>query len=296
MNAFALPRWPSGRRLFGTLALLGGLCWSWSAQAEVAVPTYEARVTDQTGTLTAAQMASLEQKLADLETRKGSQVAVLMVPTTDQEPVEQYALRVAENWKLGRKGVDDGVLFLIAKNDRTLRIEVGYGLEGALTDATTARILRETVAPFLRQGDFYGGISAGVDNIVSIIAGETLPPAAERSRANTSSGIQSSLPVLLIVALAAAQVLRWVLGRVLGAFATGGLIAMIAWWTMGAFMVALIAGVVAFFFSLLSGMRGGLGLPGIGGGGFGHYRSGGGSSWGGGGGGGFGGGGASGRW
>ena len=155
------------------LALL--LCWACSALALVAVPPLSGRVVDQTGTLTAGDIASLTQTLKDLETRKGSQVAVLIVPTTDGEAIEQYALRVAEAWKIGRKKIDDGALLVIAKNDRRLRIEVGYGLEGALTDATTKRIIDEDITPKFKAGDFGGGVAAGIDKMVRIVNGEKLP-------------------------------------------------------------------------------------------------------------------------
>src|SRR3569623_538524 len=139
------------------LALL--LCWACAALALVAVPPLTGRVVDQTGTLSAADIASLTQTLQDLETRKGSQIAVLIVPTTDGEPIEQFSLRVAESWKIGRKKIDDGALLIVAKNDRHLRIEVGYGLEGALTDVTSRRIVDEVPPPKFREGVFAGGIS-----------------------------------------------------------------------------------------------------------------------------------------
>ena len=152
------------------LALL--LCWAGAALALVAVPPLSGRVVDQTNTLAANDIASLTQTLSDLEARKGSQVAVLIVPTTDGEAIEQYALRVAEAWKIGRKKIDDGALLVIAKNDRRLRIEVGYGLEGALTDATTKRIIDEDITPKFKSGDFGGGVAAGVDKMVRIVNGE----------------------------------------------------------------------------------------------------------------------------
>ena len=155
------------------LALL--LCWACSALALVAVPPLTGRVVDQTGTLSAGDIASLTQTLKDLETRKGSQIAVLIVPTTDGEAIEQFSLRVAEAWKIGRKKIDDGALLVIAKNDRRLRIEVGYGLEGALTDATTKRIIDEDITPKFKTGDFAGGVSAGVDRMIGVIDGEKLP-------------------------------------------------------------------------------------------------------------------------
>src|SRR6476619_1899726 len=155
------------------LALL--LCWACAALALVAVPPLSGRVVDQTGTLSAGDVASLTQTLKDLETRKGSQVAVLIVPTTDGEAIEQYSLRVAEAWKIGRKKIDDGALLVIAKNDRRLRIEVGYGLEVALTDATTKRIIDEEITPKFKAGDFAGGVSAGIDRMIRVIDGEKLP-------------------------------------------------------------------------------------------------------------------------
>ena len=146
------------------------------AFAEVAVPPLTTRVTDLTATLSVEQVATVKQTLAALEKRKGSQVAVLIVPTTQPETVEQYAVRVEENWKLGRKGVDDGVLLLIAKNDRKVRIEVGYGLEAVLNDATAKRIIADDITPRFQQGNFYGGITAGVGRIISVIDHESLPP------------------------------------------------------------------------------------------------------------------------
>src|SRR5471030_2155824 len=164
------------------LALL--LCWAFAAWADVAVPPLTGRVVDQTGTLSAGDIAALTQVLRDLETRKGSQVAVLIVPTTEPESIEQYSIRVAEAWKIGRKKIDDGALLLVAKNDRKPRIEVGYGLEGALNDASAKRIIDETITPRFRSGDFAGGISVGVDRIIRVIDGEKLPaPVSEIGRA-----------------------------------------------------------------------------------------------------------------
>src|SRR5215470_12710708 len=155
------------------LALLLG--WIFPVLAPVAVPPLTGRVVDQTGTLSTGDIDSLTQTLKDLETRKGSQIAVLIVPTTDGEAIEQFSLRVAEAWKIGRKKVDDGALLVVAKNDRHLRIEVGYGLEGALTDVTTKRIIDEVITPKFRSGDFAGGISAGINRMIGLINGEKLP-------------------------------------------------------------------------------------------------------------------------
>jgi uncharacterized protein len=269
-----------------------GLAW-----AQAAVPPLTARVTDLTGTLTREQQAGLERMLQAFEARKGSQLAVLMVPSTAPEAIEQYALRVAEQWKIGRKKVDDGAILVVAKDDRALRIEVGYGLEGALNDATANRIIRELIVPRFREGDFYGGINAGLDRMMRVIDGEPLP-APPKSAPGAQGETFQMLPVLLILALVAGAILRALLGRFLGAAATGGAVGFVAWILAGAMAMALLAGAVAFFFTLVGGGGRRLGgFPGMyGGGGFGR-----GGGWGGGGGfrgggGTFGGGGASGRW
>src|SRR5882724_7042539 len=139
------------------LALAFALVFGATARADAPVPDLHARVTDITGTLTSDQSSKLEQKLAAFEQTKGSQIAVLMVPTTQPETIEQYGIRVGEAWKIGRKGVDDGAILIIAKDDHRLRIEVGYGLEGPLNDATAKRIVSETISPFFKQGQFYEG-------------------------------------------------------------------------------------------------------------------------------------------
>jgi len=282
----------------GATLLAFALCLAVLAGAEVPVPPLAGRVTDLTGTLTGEQKSALEQALRSFEDRKGSQVAVLLVPSTAPETIEQYALRVAEKWKPGRRTVDDGAILVVAKDDRTLRIEVGYGLEGALTDAACKRIISEIIVPRFRQGDFHGGIAAGVDRILRVIDGEPLPKPEER-RTGGSRGVHSILPVLLILALVVGGVLHTLLGRFPGAVVTGGAVSVVAWMMAGAISIALVAGLFAFLFTLLRGM-GGRGLGGGGmGGGFGGGFGGGGFGGGGGfsgGGGGFGGGGASGRW
>ena len=269
-------------------------------EAEVAIPPV-ARVTDQTGTLTAEQKTSLEQMLAAFEKRKGSQIAVLMVKTTEPEAIEQYAIRVAEAWQLGRKGVDDGALLVVAKDDRAMRIEVGYGLEGALNDATAKRIVAEVITPRFRENDFYGGINAGVDRMIRVIDGEPLPEPARGAPGAPSAGLGQILPMLLVAALVVGGMLRAILGRGLGSFAAGGVVGFLAWLLAGTLVVGILAGVLAFFFTLAGGIgrRGGfIGLPGgyYGGGRRGGFGGGGFGGGFGGGGGGFGGGGASGRW
>lgn len=261
-----------------------------AAEGEVAIPPLKARVTDLTGTLDAAQRAALESKLTALEQRKGVQVAVLLVPTTKPESVEQYALRVAEAWKLGRKGVDDGALLLIAKNDRQLRIEVGRGLEGALPDATAKRIIAEFIVPAFKQNNFNGGIDAGVDRIIQVVEGEPLPaPAARSAGRGASSGVtlDDSLTYAGIAVVFLGGLLRWIFGTLLGSL-IAGVIAGVAAALFGAGVLGgIIIGVIAFVLCLL-------GISFFGGGGGGSSSSGGGG-WSGGG-GTFGGGGASGNW
>lgn len=278
---------------------------SFALAETVAVPPLGKHATDLTGTLTAQQLADIDNSLRAFEEAKGSQIALLLVPSTQPETIEEYALRVAEQWKLGRKKVDDGVILLIAKNDRSLRIEVGYGLEGALNDATAKRIIEEIITPHFRQNDFYGGIRAGLDHIIKVVEGEPLPPS--NTRAKGASGdldsnrgqalsLQQILPTVLIGAFVLGGILRAVFGRLLGALITGGVIGGVAWLIAGILFGAVIAGFIAFVFTLMSGGRGFFGGGGFGGGGFGGGGFGGGGGGFSGGGGGFGGGGASGRW
>ena len=282
----------AARNRASALLLAFGLCWSIFAAAQVPVPPLTGHVIDQTGTLTTEQKASLEQMLTAFEARKGSQLAVLMVASTAPEAIEQYALRVADQWKLGRKKVDDGAILVVAKDDRTLRIEVGYGLEGALNDATSKRIISEIILPRFKQQDFFGGITAGVGQIIRVIDGEPLPPPSEKP-AGSLGDVRQYAPVLFILALAVGGVLRAALGKVPGALVTGGAVAVIAWFIAGALSMALVAGVIALFVTLLGGGMGGHGRGGYyGGAGRGGFGGGGFR----GGGGGFGGGGASGRW
>ena len=297
-----------GRLMLSAGLLTCALGWSEHGIAQVAVPPLTGHVIDQTGTLTAQQQAALEQTLAAFEARKGSQLAVLMVASTAPEEIEQYALRVAEQWKLGRKKVDDGAILVVAKNDRAMRIEVGYGLEGVLGDLTSKRIISETILPRFKGQDLYGGITAGVEQVIRVVDGEPLP--APRARSSQGIGglggiggiggigdVLQYAPMLFILALAVGGVLRATLGKVPGSLVTGGVVAVIAWFVVGAVSMALVAGVVALFLTLVGGGMLGRGLGGYYGGGGGRGggmgRGGGGFS---GGGGGFGGGGASGRW
>jgi len=277
------------------------------AQAQVPqpVPQLTARVTDLTGTLTAEQQAALEQKLAAFESAKGSQLAVLIVPTTEPEEIEQYSIRVVDQWKLGRKGVDDGALLIVAKNDHHLRIEVGRGLEGVLTDAMSNRIIDETIKPAFRQGDFYSGINGGLDQMMRLIEGEPLPPPEPAWQGRHGGGANGLLTLFFIVLIASA-LLRAIFGRTLGSVLTGGVAGLFVWVTLHVLYVAGIAALVAFLFALLGGLARGSGwssYPRAGGGlggGWGGFGGGLGGGFGGGGfgggGGGFAGGGASGSW
>jgi len=282
------------------------------AQAVVPVPELRERVTDLTGTLDEGQRASLAAKLESLENDTGAQVAVLLVQTARPEAVEQFALRVAEAWRLGREQVDDGALLLVALEDREVRVEVGYGLEGVLTDATSRRIIDEAILPHFRNGDMYGGLAAGVDRITAVARGEALPPPERPETAVSEWG--ELLPFLFIAVLLGGAILRAIFGRVLGAFATGGATGFLVFVLTALWGAALGAGFVAFLATLMmgrtrgwttGGRRGGGGFFG-GSGGFGGGFGGSGGGWGGGfggggggwsgGGGSFGGGGAGGRW
>jgi len=266
---------------------LAGTVW-----AEVAVPPLKARVTDLSATLQPAQQAGLEQTLKSFEEKKGSQIAVLIVPTTQPETIEQYAIRVAESWQLGRKGVDDGVLLLIAKDDRTLRIEVGYGLEGAIPDAVAKRIISEIILPYFKTGDFNGGIRAGVESIIKVIEGEPLPEAKKSLAGGKKSGnLDDWLGIAFIFTVVFGGLMRTLFGQFLGGLIAGSVAAFIAWLLFTSLLASVAAGVSVFIFTL-AGRHGGMG--GWPGGGWPGGGSGGGGFSGGGG--GFGGGGASGRW
>jgi uncharacterized protein len=264
--------------------------------AEIAVPPLKARVTDLTATLTSDQRAALEQKLAALEARKGSQVAVLLVPTTLPETVEQYAIRVFDQWKLGRKGMDDGVLLLVAKNDRKLRIEVGYGLEGAIPDAIARRVMDEDIVPLFKRGNFYGGISAGTDRVSKLIEGESMPPPKHTTAPGSGWSTETFFIGFIILAMAS-QLLHSLLGRFLGA-GVAGIAAGIVGYVLAGLTAAVIIGFFAFVISLFIGATGRHGSGWSSGGdwssGGGNWSSGGGGFSGGGG--SSGGGGASGSW
>ncbi|MEQ9120241.1 YgcG family protein [Fulvivirga sp.] len=257
------------------------------------IPKLWERVTDLTNTLSTSEKSRIESELANLEQTKGSQIAVLIVPTTEPEPIEDYAIRVAEEWKIGREGVDDGVILLIAKNDRKLRIEVGYGLEGAVTDAKSRQIIEEYITPAFKQGDFGGGISDGVLAIAQLIAGEELP---EPTYNDNSSG--DGIDGWFIFVFIAAMIVSATTKKKLGNAKSKGIGSIVAF-VGGLLIFGLIGGIgLVFFYLIFSSIGGGRGGGGYYGGGFGGGSSG--SSFGGGGfsggGGSFGGGGASGSW
>lgn len=257
----------------------------------VAIPALQTRVTDLTQTLTPDQQSQLEVKIKAFELEKGSQIAVLIVPTTEPEDIAQYSIRVVDAWKLGRGKTDDGVLILLDVKGKKSRIEVGYGLEGALNDLTAERIRVEVMRPFIRAGDIYGGINAGVDKIMSVISGEALP--VPRSTASNGQSFEGMLPILLFGALILGGILRSAFGNFFGGTLTGGAIGTLAWILGGGVLTAIIFGLVTFFITLI-GPSGLSQMGGYSGGGLGG-SSGGGDTFSGGG-GGFGGGGASGDW
>ncbi len=286
--------------------LLAALWSSALLAAEVPVPELRARVTDRTATLDQASTAALEERLKAFEDRTGSQIAVLVISTTEPEEIEQYALRVVEAWQLGREGIDDGALLLVALEDRNVRIEVGYGLEGALTDLVSRRIISESILPGFRSGDIPGGIELGVDRMIAVAAGEDLPEPQSDWDPGPLAGLRGLLPFLLILAFIGGTVLRAVLGRFWGSLASGSVVGFVAWLVSGLIGVAVLAAFITFLAMLLGGSRTGGGRwsshpragsssgGGWSGGGFsgGGFRGGGFS----GGGGSFGGGGASGSW
>jgi uncharacterized protein len=264
------------------------LALPWLALADVPIPELVTRVTDISHTLSPEQESALEARLAAFEKEKGSQIAVLLLPTTRPETIEQYSIRVAEKWKLGRKGIDDGILVLMATQDREVRIEVGYGLEGVIPDVIAKRVIEEIMIPRFREGDVAGGLNAGVERLIGLIEGEPLPPPEKQ----TASGgaFNNYFPMIFVAAIVLGGLMRAMLGNVLGGTVTGSLIGLAVWLLGAGLFFAIVIAVMAFFFTLgggrgfSGGSLGGLGGGGLGGGGFG------------GGGGGFGGGGASGRW
>lgn len=273
------------------------LCQITPAWAFVEVPILSSRVTDLADALSAGQAQALESKLAVFEAKKGSQIAVLIVPTTQPEDIAEFGIKVADLWRIGRKGVDDGLILIIAKNDRKLRLEVGYGLEGVIPDAIAKRIIAETITPYFKNGDFVGGIEAGVNQIMGLIEGESLPaPApAQQGYSQQNEGV---FIFLFFGGLFAGALFSSMFGRTTGGLIAGLGSATVATLFLGFGIAAIMIGLFVFFLTSARDSGGGGGWSNGGGG---YYRGGG--SWGGGsggsswsGGGGFGGGGASGSW
>ena len=310
---------PSG---LGLTWLRSALAWiglalflaiSATAQGVLPVPPLGARVIDTSGTLDAAQQQALEAKLAAFEATKGSQVVVYLLPTTQPEDIASFANRVANEWKIGRRAVGDGVLVIVAKNDRKVRIEVAKTLEGAIPDLAAKRIIDEVITPRFKQGDFAGGLDAAVTRITALISGEALPEPVRSTQTGPLAAMgmewMDFLIFMLFAVPIASAVARSVFGRKLGAVITGGGVGVLAMVVTASLLISGLAAVAALIFTLLSGSftppssgRGPRSGGGLGGGGWGGGTGGGwsGGSGGGGfssgGGGDFGGGGASGNW
>jgi uncharacterized protein len=294
-----------------SVALAQSDAWKADSSGLAPIPALSARVTDETNTLSASQRQALDKKLADWEQKTGNQLVVLIVPSTKPEAIESYSIRVAEAWKIGRKGKDNGAIFLIAKDDRRMRIEVGYGLEGVLTDITSHRIIDETVAPLFRQNRFAEGINAGVDRIIAVVgSGAPLPAKAVAKAAQHNHPVDFGTQHIyhLVGVPLVGGILSRMFGRMLGSTVGGGVVGVAGWLIAGSIAIGVGAGVLAFLVMLLFSAGGGLGGGGLGrrggawiptggwgGGGFGGGFSGGGGGFSGGG-GSFGGGGASGGW
>ncbi len=292
------------------------LAFAWagaSAQALQPVPELTARVIDQTGTLDAIQRRGLDDKLAAFEQKKGSQIVVLVVATTQPEDIASYANRVGNAWKIGRKNVGDGILLIVAKDDRKVRIEVAKTLEGAVPDLAARRIIDDAITPNFRKGDYAAGLQAAADQLIARVSGEALPEPSQPTAgsADRDSFDWMDLAIFLFLAVPiGARVLGGIFGRKLGAMVTGGGVGVVAWFVTASLLVAGIASVTGIAVALLFGASSSMVRRGGGswGGGGGGWTSGGGSnsggSWGGndgggfssGGGGDFGGGGASGDW
>jgi uncharacterized protein len=273
------------------------------AQTDAAIPPMTSPVVDTTGTLDAAQKQALEAQALALQQRKGSQLQILMVPTTQPETIEQYAVRVFEQWKIGRKGVDDGVLLVVAKDDKRVRIEAGYGLEGAIPDAIANRVIQEYLAPRFRTGDYAGGLADGSAALVKLIDGEVLPAPVSThrdARGSGGDGFTMALVIGFFVGTFARALLGW-LPRPVRALLGGGGAAVAAFLFTSLWLASGLAGLIGLFVGFSSGRVGRFARnSGWGGGGFGGGWGGGGGGFGGGGWGGgggrSGGGGASGGW
>ncbi len=290
------------RWLAGAVLALACVCSSSAALGQQAVPVLSAHVMDTTGTLKTQELEGLEKKLADFEAQRGAQVVVLMVPTTLPEDIASYANRVANTWKIGRKAVGDGLLVIVALNDRQVRIEVSKTLEGAIPDLAASSIIEEAITPRFKQGDYAGGLDAGTSRIQSLIRGENLPsPSAGDKGQVLDFDWQQLILVFFLVIPMVGGFARRLLGRQLGILATGAVVGGLTLFLTASMALAVLAAFAALFISLFSS----LGILGKGidhrSGGWGTGTHGGwgggrGGGFGSGGGGDFGGGGASGRW
>ena len=301
-----------GKQLIAVLLLAAWLPFGiLSAQAQqdvLPVPALTGHVMDSTGTLTAEQQKALEGKLTSFEQSRGAQVVILMIPSTQPEDIAAYAQRIGDSWKIGRKNIGDGLLLVVAKNDRKVRIETTKALEGAIPDLAASQIIESAITPRFKQGDFAGGLNAAADQIMARITGEKLPapaPAGSARRSNDAGFDWTNLAIFLFFAVPiGGRMLAGIFGRKLGSVATGGAVGVLAWLFTSSVLIGGIAAVAGIVFALVTslgslgrgGFGGGLGGGGFGGGGFGGRSGGGGGGFSSGGGGNFGGGGASGDW
>lgn len=230
------------------------------AQGVQAVPALTGHVMDTTSTLTPAQLSALEAKLGAFEQSRGAQVVMLIVPSTQPEDIAAYAQRIGDSWKIGRKSIGDGLLLVVAKNDRTVRIETTKALEGAIPDLAASQIIDNAITPRFRQGDFAGGLDAAADQIMARITGEKLPAPAQGSgnRRSSNGGFDwTTLAVFLFFAVPlGGRVLSSVLGRKLGSVATGGAVGVLAWLFTSSLLIGGIAALAAIVFALIAGLGG----------------------------------------
>ena len=240
-SASAMRLWAAG--LF--LALFAAVAW-----AQVAVPELSRRVTDLTATLSAGQVAALENRLAEFEARRGSQIAILIIPTVQPEDIAQFGIRVADQWKIGRKKIDDGVILIVAKNDRKLRIEVGYGLEGVIPDAIAKRVIAETITPYFKAGDFHGGIEAGMEQLIGLIEGESLPPPAS---AQSSKPGGDNVLIFMVMGYFLGSFFSSMMGRGIAGGLSGLGVTGLSWLVSGAVLSSVLMGAGVFAAVLLLG-------------------------------------------
>lgn len=250
-----LSRFFSSRGPLGLAALWLALAQPVAAQpgeGVLPVPELTARVMDQTGTLDSAQRAQLEDKLAAFESDNGAQIVMLLVPTTQPEDIAAYANRVFNAWKPGRKGIGDGLLLVVAKQDRKIRIEVGRTLEGAVPDLAAKQIIDEVLTPRFRQGDFAGGLDQATNRLMALVRGEALPAPAPHRDGDEPEWL--NLALLLFIALpAVGAVARRILGHKLGTLVTGGLIGFVTFSLTASLVLAGVAALLAMLFSFIAG-------------------------------------------